>query len=76
MTDKINSKTPTGVMNGYDATILNGFFRNFYMSRYGTTNSGKKHIRRKIVVLLESNFVGFFRAKKSYHYSRKGLFKT
>ena len=57
-------ETPTGVMNGYDATVLNGFFRNFYMSRYGTTNSGKKYKSDNNDVM-ESNFVGFFRAKKS-----------
>lgn len=56
--------TPEGVMDGYDATKLNGFYRNFYMSRYGTTNSGKAY-KKENGGTIESNFVGFFRAKKS-----------
>lgn len=56
--------TPTGVMDGYDATVLNGFYRNFYMSRYKNTASGKKYGQQG--GNLETNdFVGFFRAKKS-----------
>jgi hypothetical protein len=56
--------TPNGAMTGYDATVLNGFYRNFYMSRYKTTNSGKKYGQNG-GDLTNNDFVGFFRAKKS-----------
>ena len=56
--------TPDGAMEGYDATSLNGFYRNFYMSRYGSTESGKKY-KKANGDKIESNFVGFFRAKSS-----------
>ena len=56
--------TPDGAMEGYDATSLNGFYRNFYMSRYGSTESGKKY-KKANGGTIESNFVGFFRAKSS-----------
>lgn len=48
----------------YHGENLNGFFRNFYMSRYSTTNSGKKY-KANGGDLDNNNFVGFFRAKKS-----------
>ena len=43
---------------------LNGFFRNFYLSRYGSTVSGKKY-KSENGDKLESDFIGFFRAKKN-----------
>ena len=46
----------------YNAGNLNGFFRNFLMNRYGNTDSGKKYEVANGGI--ESNYVGFFRAKK------------
>lgn len=57
-------QTPEGAMENYDATALNGFYRNFYMSRYSKTTSGKKYKQQNNNVI-ESDFVGFFRAKTS-----------
>ena len=47
----------------YKAGNLNGFFRNFLMNRYGNTDSGKKY--KVANGGIESNYVGFFRAKKN-----------
>lgn len=43
---------------------LNGHFRNFYLSRYSSTTSGKKYMNEN-GGSIESDFIGFFRAKSS-----------
>ena len=48
----------------YNGENLNGFFRNFYMARYSTTNSGKAY-KAQNNNTIESDFVSFFRAKKN-----------
>lgn len=48
----------------YNGENLNGFFRNFYMARYSTTNSGKAY-KAQNNNKIESDFVSFFRAKKN-----------
>lgn len=56
--------TPEGAPENYDATVLNGFFRNFFMGRYGSTKSGKAY-KEENNGTIESNYVGFFRALPS-----------
>lgn len=52
------------VESGYDASVLNGFYRNFYLNRYCNTASGKAYIN-KGGDRDYAQFVGFFRVIKS-----------
>lgn len=49
----------------YNATNLNGFYRNFYLNRYCNTDSGKEYLKQANSSEDAAQFVGFFRAKKS-----------
>lgn len=46
--------------NGYDIAVLNGFYRNFYLNYYRTTDAQKKN-----PLDASDDFIGFFRVKKS-----------
>ena len=46
--------------NGYDIAVLNGFYRNFYLNYYRTTDAQKKK-----PLDASNDFIGFFRVKKS-----------
>ena len=46
--------------NGYDIKVLNGFYRNFYLNYYRTTDAQKKN-----PLDASDDFIGFFRVKKS-----------
>lgn len=43
----------------YNPTVLNGFFRNFYLNYYGTTDPGSGKTPA------DEDFIGFFRSKKN-----------
>lgn len=49
----------------YNASSLNGFYRNFYLNRYCNTDSGKEYLKKAGSSEDAAQFVGFFRAKKS-----------
>ena len=58
----------SAVPTGYDATVLNGFYRNFYLQRYANTVSGKKYIASATdqnKAKEASQYIGFFRCKSS-----------
>ena len=58
----------SAVPTGYDASVLNGFYRNFYLQRYANTVSGKKYIASatdKEKAKAASQYIGFFRCKSS-----------
>ena len=46
--------------NGYDISKLNGFYRNFYLNYYRSTDTQKKN-----PLDASNDFIGFFRVKKS-----------
>ncbi len=46
--------------NGYDISKLNGFYRNFYLNYYRSTDAQKKN-----PLDASNDFIGFFRVKKS-----------
>ena len=48
----------------YDATQLNGFYRNFYLNRYCNTASGKAFLKQHPELVDAAQFVGFFRVIK------------
>lgn len=54
--DNMNLNNPQG---DYDASSLNGFYRNFYLNYYGTTDPGSGKTPA------DKDFIGFFRSKKS-----------
>ncbi len=58
----------SSVPENYDASVLNGFYRNFYMQRYCNTKSGAQFLaanNNSNDAKEASQYVGFFRCKNS-----------
>ena len=66
--EALQNGSTSAVPTNYNATVLNGFYRNFYMQRYANTKSGKQFIANsddKTAATAASQYVGFFRVKHS-----------